>query len=313
MTRRPPESTDLVVRGACFGYEVRSQLSLSFLRSGPGDPMEVVSEVIHGPRPDERLLIEWTPHGGHRLHARLYRGGHVYRLWVAGAGWFSVDPTGPRIAVPPRLRLVRCQELLWAIPAALCLLHRGDLPLHAAAVHVDGGAVVLAAPGGFGKTTLAASFYEAGHGVLSEDLTCLRADPGPMVVPGPAMLRLRPDVDARLSMRNVRAAAVTRGRTTLALLAARPADGRPVPLRGIVFLRQSATTIRLTRVSAERAIRDLWALTFQIPGDSDRARCFGTIVDLVRQVPVWNLQRPLRFGALPATMKRIVDAAVTHG
>ena len=312
MTRRSPENTDLAVRGACFGYEVRSKLSLSFLRSGPGDPMEVVSEVTHGPRPDERLLIEWTPHGGHRLHARLYRGGHVYRLWVAGAGWFSVDPTGPRIAVPSNLALVRCQELLWAIPAALCLLHRGDLPLHGAAVQVDGGAVVLAAPGGFGKTTLAASFYEAGHGVLSEDLTCLRADPGPMVVPGPAMLRLRSDVDARLSMRNVRAAAATRGRTTLALLAPRPSDGAPVPLRGIIFLRRSAETVRLTRVPAERAIRDLWALTFQIPGDSDRARCFGTIVDLVRQVPVWNLQRPLRFGALPATMKRIVDAAVTH-
>ena len=313
MSVRPPGNTDLLVRGACFGYEVRSPLPLSFLRSGPGDPMDVVPEVTDGPRPDERVLIEWTPHGGHRLHARLYRGNHVYRLWIAGGGWFTVDPTGPRIAVPPELRLVRCQELLWAIPAALCLLHRGDLPLHAAAVDVDGGAVVLAAPGGFGKTTLAASFYEAGHGLLSEDLTCLRADPEPVVIPGPAMLRLRPDVGARLSIRDVRAVAVARGRTTLALLAPRPSDGGPVPLRGIIFLRRSAETVRLTRVPAERAIRDLWALTFQIPGDSDRARCFGTIVDLVRQVPVWNLQRPLRFGALPATMKRIVDAAVTHG
>ena len=56
----------------------------------------------------------------------------------------------------------------------LCFRARGDTALHAAAVEVDGQAVVLGAPGTFGKTTLAAAFHAAGHRLLSEDTTCIR-------------------------------------------------------------------------------------------------------------------------------------------
>jgi hypothetical protein len=275
--------------------------------------MEVVPGAADGPRSGERLLIEWTPHGRHRLHARLYRGDHTYRLWINGGGWFGIDPTVPRITVPQDLALVRCQEFLWAIPAALCLLHRGDLPLHSAAVEVEGGAVVLAAPGGFGKTTLAARFYQAGHRVLSEDLTCLRASPAPVAVPGPMMLRVRPDVAGRLTMQDVRTMARAPGRTTFALLRDRPQGGHPVPIRGIVLLRRSKRLVRLVRLRAERAIPDLWALTFQIPADSDRRQCFTAIADIASRVPIWNLHRPLQFTALSAAMERIIDAVRTHG
>jgi hypothetical protein len=313
MSAEPRRLGALPVRGACFGYEVRSSLPLTFLRPGGGSPLEVIAGPQDGPETGDRLLIEWTPLGRHRLHARLYRNLHLYRLWIDGAGWFVIDPTGPRIVVPEDLAPVRREELLWAIPAALCLLYRGDLPLHAATVEVGGGAIILAAPGGYGKTTLAARFYQAGHGVLSEDLTCLQTLPGPAVMAGPAMLRVRPDAAVRLQVDAARPVAATPTRTTLVLVGGRPATAGPVPLRAIVLLRESERALRLRRVAAERAIPDLWALTFQIPGDSDRGRCFNNIVDVARQVPIWNLHRPLRFDALSATMERIIDASSGRG
>src|SRR4029450_8669179 len=75
----------------------------------------------------------------------------------------------------------------------LSFLSRGDISLHAAAVEVGNGAVILGAPSRFGKTTLAYAFQQAGHRVLSEDLVCCRPSTCD-VIPGPALLRLRPDV-----------------------------------------------------------------------------------------------------------------------
>ena len=76
---------------------------------------------------------------------------------------------------------------------------RGDLAVHAAAVDVDGSALLLAAPGRYGKTTLAAAFAGQGYRLLAEDTTCYRPSSDPSVLPGLAMLRIRPDVHEHLS------------------------------------------------------------------------------------------------------------------
>nr|WP_283938444.1 hypothetical protein [Sphingomonas alba] len=47
--------------------------------------------------------------------------------------------------------------------------HSGALVLHAAAVRIGNGAVLLLGKSGSGKSTLAASFAQAGHGLLGDD------------------------------------------------------------------------------------------------------------------------------------------------
>src|SRR5207244_12530639 len=86
------------------------------------------------------------------------------------------------------------ERLRWGIPAALRCMHRGDLPLHAAAVEVESRALVLAAPGWHGKTTLALAFQRHGYRVLTEDLACCSLASTPKLLPGPALLRVRPHV-----------------------------------------------------------------------------------------------------------------------
>jgi hypothetical protein len=195
------------------------------------------------------------------------------------------------------------------VPAMLCFVARGDLPLHAAALDVGGEAILLAAPGYFGKTTLAGGFDAAGYRVLSEDVSCLRFSPEPHVVPGPAMLRVRRDVAGSLELPGARAVAESGDRVHFSLDPGRRGDSTPVPLRAIVLLRRGEDGIALERVAAAHALRDLWPLSFRLPTAEDRARCFDGIARLAAQVRISNLTRPLKLDLLGRVVERIVADA----
>lgn len=299
--------------GTCFGFAVRSTLPFHYLREGSGEPLDVVagSDLADADRDsDGELLLEWTPSSRFPLAGRLLRAEPGFRLWVDTWGWFLVDPETPRVSVPQTDNVVRREERLWSIPAMLCLLARGDGALHAAAVEIDGHAVVLAAPGTHGKTTLAAALHAAGHRLLSEDTTCVRIAHDAAVVPGPAMLRLRHDVAEQLDVPHAEpVGSVPDDRVHLALDPAGRGDCTPVPLRAVVLLRRADEELRIEPATPAEAIRDLWALSFRLPTDADRERCFAAVTGLARAVPIWNLHRPLRFGDLAATVELVVAHA----
>ena len=296
MTRSP---------GTCFGFRVDSPLPFNYLREGDGEALRVDADGGQEARPDDRLVVEWVPSPELRFHGRLYESGSGYRLWIEEAGWFQVDLDGARITVPASDDPVRREERLWSIPALLAFTARGDVALHAAAVEVDGGAVLLAAPRTFGKTTLAAGFWRKGHRVLSEDLACVRPTPEAAVVPGPAMLRLRNDVAERLELQEARRLPVDDERTHLALDEARRGDCEPVPLRGIVLLRPSDESPRMERANAAERLRDLWAVTSRFPTEEGRARCFAQVAALADTVPIWDLAHSLNLESLSGTVQYV--------
>ncbi len=280
--------------GGCYGFDVRSSVPLEYLRTGGGEPLEIAAPAAEGPRADDALLVEWEPAPERPLEARLYSDGRSFRLWIGDGGWFSIEPADGRIEVPADGGLRR-EERLWGIPSLLCFLARGDLPLHAAAVETDGGALIVAAPRTYGKTTMAAAFHRAGRRVLSEDTTCVRLGPEPAVVPGPAMLRVRHDVAAELELPSVRRVGESEDRVHYALES--PGDCEPVPVRGVVFL-DAADEARLEPVDRAEALRDLWALSFRLPTEDDVGRSFAGVTDLAAAVPVWRLSRPLDLRAI---------------
>ncbi|HEX2046095.1 MAG TPA: hypothetical protein VHF23_10745 [Gaiellaceae bacterium] len=290
--------------GVCFGYEPRTAVALRYLRSGSADPLSIEEARDPDPRSLGRPLREWRP-PGNPLHARLYRDGTCFRLWIEGGGWFGIEPERPAILVPEGADPLRREERLWGIPSLLCFVRRGEVPLHGAAVEVDGGALVLCGPSRAGKTTLAAAFLRAGHRVLAEDLSCCRLGPAPApaILPGPAMLRIRWDVYRRLEVPGA-VVGEDDDRVHLAHDGELRGDGGPVPLRGIVLLRRGGR-IGLERVPAQEALRDLWALSLKLPEDTDRARCFHGLVELTAGVPVWNLHRPLSYGRLPTVVRTL--------
>lgn len=293
-------------RGACFGFAVRSALDFTFLRreTGAEDPLPVTVRQRERPPPGGPPLMSWEATPARPFHARLYGAGGRFRYWISTAGWFDVDTARPEITVPPDLDPVQREERVWGMPAVLCFMTRGDVPLHAAAVELPAGALLVAAPGRYGKTTLAAAFLAAGYRVLAEDMTCCRPGPEPTVLPGPALLRLRRDVGQRLAVPGARRLPGDDGRIRLAHTRGRRGHAGPVPLRGLVFLRPGSR-LDLSRVPPMDALPDLWALSFRLPTAALRAQRFGDLVGLADRVPVWNLTRPEGLERLPAVVERL--------
>jgi hypothetical protein len=260
--------------------------------------------------PEQSPLFEWTPRPGRPFHARLYRWGDAYRFWVNDMGWFHIDPAKPSIAMPKSGDPLLLEERLWGIPAALCLLGRGDLPVHAAAVDVGGAAVLLAAPGRFGKTTLVSAFMEAGHAVLAEDLTCCRVQDRPVVVPGPAMLRVRKDSYRRLQIKRAAVVGEDDERYHLAIDPALRGDSAPLPIRCVLFLHwgPEGDAVRLQPIAAEEAVRRLWSVAFHFPVDEVRAQCFEQIAGLAAEVELFHLHRPKDYARLGSTVEQVVAA-----
>lgn len=293
------------IAGSCYGFAVRSDLDFRFLRAGGGRDLNL---FVSGEPVDvdaATVVQEWTSAEAPQHPMRVYRDGGLYRV-SSDLGWFTVDPSVPSIAVPDTELDIGREQIATVTGMLLCFHTAGDTGLHAAAVEVDGEAIVLAAPGTFGKTTLAAAFWRAGYRVLTEDLVCLRSSNGPAALPGPAMIRLRRDVAEQLELPDAEVVIETPNRVCFALAGGRRGTSDAVPIRAVVILLPSEDELRLELADKPDAVRDLWTLCGLFPTEEDYARRFNAVADLVEAVPVYTLERALRFNELDRVIERIV-------
>jgi hypothetical protein len=291
------------VRGGCFGFEIRSPLEFSYLRTSGATPLYIEERETEAQEPSDGLIYEWAARPDERLRTALYSRNGTHGLWVDTAGWFRIDRGGPEIVIPPlgRARPAWRETIIWGTPIALCFIGPGRLSIHAASVDVDGHGLLLAAPGTFGKTTLAGAFLKEGHRMLSDDVTCCALGDEVEVFPGPAVLRLRRDVYERVEFPGTVVADETTAKVALSLQGAQRGSGAPLPLRGIVLLHKGEGAPNLTRVEPHEAVRDLLVLASNML--VDQAAAFGDVTALVNRVPVWRLDRRLNFDEMP----RVVD------
>ena len=305
--------------GTFYGLEVHSRLPFRFLRSGTGIPMLVTEAASTHGEPDGELLMEW-PARGNGSASRLYRDALGAHLWIDRIGCFDIDAKEPSITIPelpseevrselsptvPEEQLLAWREtFVLGPPATVCFMAQGYLPIHAASVDVGGAGILLGAPGTFGKTTLSGAFHNAGHRLLSDDISACGLDGHPTVYPGPALLRVRRDVFNNVDFSASEVAFETEFRVALSIDPSRRGDARPVPLRAIVLLGRSDGELSLTRADPADAIRDLFNLSFK--SILDRGRAFEDVAKLVKAVPVWYLARRLDYGELPEVVDRVV-------
>ena len=82
---------------------------------------------------------------------------------------------------------------------SFALVKNGIEPLHATAVVLNGAALAFLGDCGFGKSTLAAEFLQAGHRLLTDDLLVLRkAGRQILAYPGSPRIKLLPEMIGRI-------------------------------------------------------------------------------------------------------------------
>ena len=306
MVTATPRTLDPTV----FGFALRSDVELKFCRHGGGrEPLE----IVEAPEPEGaqrgELLGEWPLQGtSYPAHARLFSVPGGYEYFTSDAGLFRIEVDAGRIDVPATNDPILREQRLHGMPMILSFLSRGDISLHAAAVEIGSGAVVLAAPSKYGKTTLALAFLRAGHRVLSEDLICCRPATYE-AIPGPALLRLRPDVYQQNLPDGTFVAAQRPDRLFVGFDPEIAGSGAPVPIQAIVFLREG-DSIGIEPADPATAVKDLWSLSFRTSSNEGRAESFRHITKLAGSIPTWNVTRPLNLEALSATVEVVQSIGI---
>jgi hypothetical protein len=291
-----------------FGFSIRSDIPLRFLRTGGGaESLEIVSVDNERTQPEGELLGEWPLQGtAYPAHAQLFRVGGGYEYWTSDAGLFRIDVEQQRIVVPRSEDGLLLEQRLHGMPMILSFVARGDISLHAAAVEIGAGAVILAAPSRFGKSTLAFALQRMGHRMLSEDLICCRPSTGE-AIPGPAVFRIRPDVFDGQLPEGLFIVGERPDRILVGFDDATRGSGRPLPIRAIVFLRE-ADRLEMEPVPRPTALKDLWRLSFRTGTEDARADSFRQLTQLAGSVPCWNLHRLLELDSLNAVGELLQDA-----
>lgn len=219
-------------------------------------------------------------------------GTHVRGTWAAGA---TLEDTATYLLGPI---------------LAFVLRLRGLLAVHASAVEVEGGAVLLAGPSGAGKSTTAAAFALNGWPVLTDDVAVIAARGDVLeVVPSYPRVRLWDDSVAGLLGESEALPLLTPTweKRYLPLGTGDAAfSPRPLPLRAVFLLREREETDQAPRIEPVTPLAAFPAilgnlLAGQAFADEPAEVAFRFGTRLVQRVPVFALTAhtdPKRLAAL---------------
>ena len=297
MTAAPP------VRGSVFGFDIHSPFVFETLHPAAGFPPLTVATTESGPAKEGELLAEIVET---RFRARISRESDEFRLWVENVGCFRIDPARAYVEAPAEVDPFAREELVLGVPALLCFLERGDTSLHAAAIDLGGRAALFVAPPRHGKSTLAAAFSERGYRVLTEDLACIRMEGTPVVLPGPASIRLRHDVAGSVAP-NLECRRSGGERTRYVPKPSANSGTDDVPIAAVILLKASKDDVRIEEISPAGALPDLWQASFRLTREHE-LRAFTALGKLIETVPIKRLSRPLTVAALDRTIEAVVAA-----
>ena len=178
-------------------------------------------------------------------------------------------------------------------------------PVHAAAVGLAGGGVLIAGPSGSGKSTTALACLDSELGYAGDDYVLVRhVPPHVYSLYGTAKLESEnlarfPRLGALVSNR----ARLGEEKALVYINSAAPEKMLPgFPIRAILVPRVTGRReTALRRAGAGEAFRALAPTTlFQLPGGSRRA--FEKMSALVRQVPVYTLEAGTDLAQIPAAI-----------
>jgi hypothetical protein len=203
---------------------------------------------------------------------------------------------------------------------AYWLERAGMLALHASAVSLNGGAVAFLSSSGNGKSGLAATFVQAGHGLLTDDILPLEpSDAVWRVQPGFPTMRMWPD-EAEFFLGECESLplvhpAITKRRVNIGAEGWGAFCAAPQPLVCLFVPERRdpadpCDDIAVTRITPRDAVIELVRHSFAarlVQSAGLQPRRMDLLVDLARRVPMYRLSYPSGFAHLAR-----VRAAVEH-
>jgi hypothetical protein len=192
------------------------------------------------------------------------------------------------------------------------LLHqRGHFPLHAAVIATDDGAYALCGGQGAGKSSALSWFLARGYEFVSDDLTRLDVglDGPPTVWPSVGRVKL---TRAAIEHRGWNASVAASEPLGKLVLPWRSVVDGARPLRAVVVLRWGRYRLsELTGLAAARAVIEAATYRPQLHASPpDLTRHWRNALDIVGQVPVFELTRPKLWSGSDSVMAELEAAVV---
>lgn len=304
-------------RYGVYGISLWSQIPLSL----PADSHIGFTEIelrMESPRffsaAIQNVHLQRSPWGSYR-YAHL-QDGSSYLRWE-GIGEFLVSRDGRCVTCARFTEVLESfQVYLLGQALSFALVKGGFEPLHATCVVVNGQAVAFMGDSGFGKSSLAASFLEMGHPLLTDDLLTLRkSNEGFAAYPGPPRIKLFPEMARRFMGEPVNSVPMNSGTGKLVIpLDCAQTCTSPVPLR-VVYTLQSPEDqgcepcVRIKQLSPRESFLTLLSNTFNyvILDPARLQRQFAETARLATGILVKQLSYPRRASSLSAVREAILS------
>jgi len=313
-TMKPELSHQYEVYGICL----RTEFPLSLPERTSTDMIQV--EILKGPAEFFSDLLRDTPLQrspyGNFFYAH-FQDGSTYVRWN-NLGEFQVSTDGRRISCRrfEETPLESFEVYLLGQAISFALVKGGLEPLHATCVVVEGQAIALLGDSGYGKSSLAACFLEAGHRLLTDDLLVAQEIPGGFQAhPGPPRIKLFPEMAQRFLGESVDGVPmISDTRKLIMPLEPRQVCPHAAPLAAIYAMAAPNECAQMQGVRIESVLsRDAFVLLMNnifnyVIVDSKRLqRQFKSTARLAAVAPVKRLLYPRLASALPLVREAIIN------
>jgi len=251
------------------------------------------------------------------LHYAHLQDGSTYLRW-SGLFEFLISYDGRSIVGHHLKNASREAFLNYLLGQTLsfAMVKQGIEPLHSTVAVVDDRAVGFIGDCGYGKSSLGASFLQAGYPLLTDDLLILKQNNGCFsAYPGFPRIKLFPKVAKKLISKKVNGVPMNNLTSKLILpLNRHQFTQTPAPLRSIYVLTPPAAGLRLKkatirRLSQRRAFLSMLRNTFNTKiTESERLkRQFTFFTQIVSKVPIKTLSYPRSLKSLPLVREAILE------
>ena len=199
--------------------------------------------------------------------------------------------------------------------------HQGNVVLHASAIELKGGVIAFLGESGWGKSTLAISFYEQGYPLLTDDCLLLKPEAGKIItIPSYIGARLLPDSLKAIVSDKIRVHSMAHysSKKRLIFPESKKIELFELPLRAIFELVSPDESKLLENISVEQVIGSNMIIALAKHSfylditDTDKISAQFEILGNVAEsgLSIYRLKYPRELSVLEKVRDRVLQAAV---